>query len=119
MAGTVTTGGIPLANVVVNCLDEFGGNVFSDVTDAGGNYASPEDILVDDYTLVVDHFGYLHYEQAFFVNYGANTFDIALVAAPSGVLTGTVIEADTFDALQGTVKVYRTDTGELYTETPV
>ena len=72
VAGVVTTGGIPMANVVVNCLDEFGGNVFSVVTDAGGNYASPEDILVDDYTLVVDHFGYLHYEQAVFVNYGAN-----------------------------------------------
>ena len=44
--------------------------------------------------IVVDHFGYLHYEEAVFVNYGANTFDIALVSAPSGVLTGTVLEAD-------------------------
>ncbi len=41
-----------------------------------------------------------------------------MVAAPqSGVLTGTVIDAETFEGLQGTVKVYRTDTGELYTET--
>jgi subtilisin-like proprotein convertase family protein len=117
VAGVVTSGGSPMAGVIVNCLDEFGGTVFSDVTDAGGNYASPEDILVDDYTLVVDFFGYLHFEQAVFVNYGANTFDIDLVAAPSGILMGTVLDADTFEPLQGTVKVYRTDTGDLYTQT--
>jgi len=117
VAGTVTSGGTPMAGVTVNGLDELGGTVFSVVTDAAGQYAAPEALLVDDYTLVVDFFGYLHYEQAVFVNYGANTFDIALVAAPSGVLTGTVLDADTFDPLEGTVKVYRTDTGELYSET--
>ncbi len=117
VSGVVSTGGTPMANVVVNCLDEFGGNVFSVATDVAGNYASPEEILVDDYTLVVDHFGYLHYEQAVFVNYGANVFDIALEAAPSGVLTGVVLETDTYLPLEATVKVYRTDTGELYTQT--
>ncbi len=116
LAGVVSSGGALMAGVTVNCLDEFGGNVFSAVTDASGNYAAPEDLLVDDYTLVVDFFGYLHFEQATFVNYGANVVDIDLVAAPSGVLSGTVLDADTFEPLQGTVKVYRTDTGELYTE---
>lgn len=117
IAGTVTSGGSAMAGVTVNCLDEFGGSVFSVVTDAAGAYASPEDLLVDDYSLVVDHFGYLHYEQAVFVNYGANTFDIDLPAAPSGVFSGTIIDAVTFDPLIGTIKVYRSDTGELYTET--
>ncbi len=116
LAGVVSSGGTPMAGVTVNCLDEFGGNVFSAVTDASGNYAAPEDLLVDDYTMVVDFFGYLHFEQATFVNYGANVLDIDLAAAPSGVLSGTVLDADTFDPLQGTVKVYRTDTGELYSE---
>jgi len=117
LAGVVTNEGAPMGGVVVNCLDEFGSNVFSAVTDGAGNYASPEEILVDDYSIVVDHFGYLHFEETTFVNYGANTFDIALVSAPSGVLTGTVIDAVTYEGLQATVRVYRTDTGELYTET--
>ncbi len=117
VAGNVTSGGAAMAGVTVNCVDEFGGTVFSAVTDASGDYASPEDVLVDDYTMVVDHFGYLAYAQGVFVNYGANTFDISLAAAPSGVLTGVVLDADTFVPLEGTVKVYRTDTGELFAET--
>ena len=116
LSGTVTTGGSAMSGVVVNCLDEFGGTVFSVTTDASGAYASPEEILVDDYTLVVDHFGYLHYEVATFVNYGANVFDIDLTAAPSGVLSGTVIDAVTYEPLQGIVRIYRTDTGDLYNE---
>ena len=116
LSGTVTTGGGAMSGVVVNCLDEFGGTVFSVTTDASGAYASPEEILVDDYTMVVDHFGYLHYEVATFVNYGANVFDIDLTAAPSGVLSGTVIDNVTYEPLQGVVRIYRTDTGDLYNE---
>ena len=116
VAGTVTSSGSAMAGVTVKCLDGFGGTVFSVVTDGSGAYAAPEDVLVDDYTIVVDHFGYLHSEQAVFVNYGANTFDIALAAAPSGVLSGVVLDADTYEPLQGTVKIFRTDTGALYTE---
>ncbi|MCB1183785.1 carboxypeptidase regulatory-like domain-containing protein [bacterium] len=117
VAGTVTTGGAPLAGVTVRLVDQFGGTEFSVQTAADGTYAGPAEVLVDDYSLVIDHFGYLHSEQAVFVNYGANVFDADLVAAPSGVLSGTVIDADTYEPLEGTVKVYRTDTGELYTET--
>jgi len=117
LSGTVTSGGSPMANVVVNGLDELGDTVFTAVTDGSGQYALDDEVLVDTYTIVVDHFGYLHFEQDFFVNYGANTFDFEIVAAPSGVLSGTVIDSETFEGLQGTVKVYRTDTGDLYTET--
>jgi subtilisin-like proprotein convertase family protein len=116
VSGTVTSGGSALANVNVRLLDDQQDEVFSVFTDASGNYAGPEEVLVDDYTIVVDHFGYLHYEQAVFVNYGANTFDVDLTAAPSGVLTGHVYETDTMIPLQATVKVYRTDNGELYDE---
>ncbi len=117
LAGNVTTGGTAMAGVTVTGLDEFGGTVFTSVTDASGNYATPEEVLVDTYALVVDHFGYLHFEQDVFVGYGANTFDIALTAAPSGVLSGVVIDADSMEPLQATIRVYRTDTGDLYTET--
>jgi len=117
VAGTVTSGGSPMAGVTVNCLDGMGDEVFSVVTGADGGYTAPEEILVDDYTLVVDHFGYLHFEQGVFVNYGANTFDIDLTPAPSGVLSGHVYEADTMIPLEASVKVYRSDNGELYAET--
>lgn len=116
LSGNVTSGGSAMANVIVNGLDEFGSTVFVATTDAMGNYTLAEEELVDTYTIVVDHFGYLHFEEDFFLNYGANNFDIDLAAAPSGVLTGTVMDAETFEGLQGTVYVYRTDNGELYTE---
>jgi subtilisin-like proprotein convertase family protein len=116
VAGTVTSGGVAMAGVTVSCLDGASNLVFSSVTDAAGAYASPEDVLVDDYTLVVDHFGYLHFEQAVFVNYGANTFDIDLTAAPSGVLSGTLVDAVSGDPLEGVVRVYRSDDGSLYQE---
>jgi subtilisin-like proprotein convertase family protein len=116
VAGAVTSGGSAMSGVTVRLVDDMGNDVFASVTDAAGAYASPDEVLVDDYTLVVDHFGYLHYEQAVFVNYGANTFDIALDAAPSGVLTGHVYDSVTMEPLQATVRVYRPDTGELYNE---
>jgi subtilisin-like proprotein convertase family protein len=117
ISGNVTSGGTAMANVIVNGLDSFGGTVFTAVTDASGNYVVADEILVADYTIVIDHFGYLHYEENFFVNYGANVNDIAIVAAPSGILSGNVIDADTFEGLLASVKVYRTDNGELYAET--
>jgi subtilisin-like proprotein convertase family protein len=117
LSGNVTSAGSPMANVVVNGLDEFGGTVFTAVTDANGDYAVADEQLVDTYTIVVDHFGYLHFEQEFFLGYGANVFDFQIDAAPSGILTGTVIDAVTYEPLLASVKVYRTDTGELYTET--
>jgi subtilisin-like proprotein convertase family protein len=116
LSGTVTSGGSPMANVIVNGLDEFGAMVFTAVTDASGNYALAEEELVDTYNIVIDHFGYLHFEQEFFLNYGVNVFDVVLEAAPAGVLTGTVMDSETFEGLEGTVYVYRTDNGELYAQ---
>ncbi len=116
VAGTVTSEGSPLGGVVVNLLDTEGDEVFSVTTAADGTYAGPEEVLVDDYSLVIDHFGYLAYEEMVFVNYGANTFDVSLDPAPAGVITGTVTETDTGAPLQATVKVYRADNGELYDE---
>jgi subtilisin-like proprotein convertase family protein len=117
LTGTVSSGGNPLAGVMVRGYDAAMEMVFEVVTNASGAYDVGEEILVADYTIVVDFFGYLHYEEPFFLNYGANVYDIDLTPAPSGVLTGTVTEVGTGDPLQATLKVYRTDTGELYTET--
>ncbi len=115
VSGTVTTGGSPLTGVTVHMFD--GANeVFAATTNGSGVYTAPEDILVANYTIVVDHFGYLHFEQGVFVNYGANTFDIALTAAPSGTLSGHVYDSVSLDPLEGaTVQVYRADDGSLYT----
>jgi len=116
LSGTVTTGGAPLAGVTVQGYDAADVLAFEAVTNAAGAYAVAGEILVADYTLVVDHFGYLHYEAPFFLNYGANVQDISLTPAPSGVLSGTVTEAGTGLPLAATVKVYRSDDGSLYTQ---
>ena len=117
LTGTVSSGGSPLPGVTLQGYDTAMEMVFEVVTNASGDYDVGEEILVADYTIVIDHFGNLHYEEPFFLNYGANIYDITLTPAPSGVLTGTVTEVGTGDPLQATVKVFRTDTGELYTET--
>ncbi|MBE0565189.1 MAG: proprotein convertase P-domain-containing protein [Krumholzibacteria bacterium] len=117
VAGTVTGGGSPLAGVTVVCVAAGGGTVFSVVTDGDGAWAAPDEVLVDGYTLEVDHFGYLPYVQPVFVGYGANTFAVELIAAPSGDFAGVVIDAVDFSPLQGTIRVFRSDTGELYRET--
>jgi subtilisin-like proprotein convertase family protein len=117
LTGTVTSAGSPMVGVTVRLLDETLNEVFAVVSGAGGAWSAPEDILVDDYTVVVDHFGYLHFEAALFINYGANTYDVVLAAAPSGVFSGTIFDSVTNEPLQGTVRVYRSDNGSLYTET--
>jgi subtilisin-like proprotein convertase family protein len=117
LTGRVTLGGSPAVGAVVRGLDGDLVEVFSATTNASGDYDVGEDVLVDDYTIVVDVFGYLHFEQAMFLNYGPNTFDVAMVAAPSGVLTGLITDAATAEPLQGIVRVYRSDNGALHAET--
>lgn len=116
LSGTVTSGGSPLAGVTVRLLDEASAEVFAATSAANGTWAAPEDLLVDDYTVVVDFFGYLHYEQAQFINYGANTLGVVLTPAPSGTFAGFVNDSVTNEPLQGTVRVYRSDNGALYSE---
>jgi hypothetical protein len=89
---------------------------FTATCNASGNYDVGEDILVADYTLTVDYFGYLPHSESYFVNYGANVHDIDLVAAPSGVLTGTITETGSGQPLVATISIYRSDTGALYNE---
>ncbi len=117
LAGHVDAGGTGAAGAEVVGLDGDGQVAFTAVCDANGDYAVADEVLVAAYTVVVDYFGFEHFEQSYFVNYGANTFDITLTPAPSGVLTGTVYDAVDGTALAATISVYRTDTGDLYAET--
>ncbi|MFH1278627.1 MAG: C25 family cysteine peptidase [Candidatus Eisenbacteria bacterium] len=116
LTGHVDANGSPAVGAVVRGYNTDENLVFQATTNASGDYDVGDDILVADYTIRVDFFGYLPYETPFFVNYGANVHDIFLVPAPAGVLTGTV--TDTLGApLYATVKVYRSDTMALYAQT--
>ena len=117
LTGTVTSGGSPLAGVTVRGYDSADGLAFEAVTNASGVYDVGGNVLVADYTLVVDHFGYLHHESAFLLVRGANVQNASLTPAPSGALSGTIAEAGTGLPLAGSVKVCRADDGSLYAET--
>ncbi len=117
LTGHVSAAGSPASGAVVRGYDEDKELVFQATANAQGNYDVGEDILVALYTIKVDYFGYLPYEMEFFVNYGANVLDIDLDAAPSGVLTGLVSQEGTGLPLEATIRVFRTDTGDLYAET--
>ncbi|MBU1072603.1 proprotein convertase P-domain-containing protein [bacterium] len=116
LTGHVDAAGSPAVGAIVQLFDGAV-EMFSATTDASGDYDIGEDILVDDYSVVVDFFGYNHYETPLFVNYGANVHDIALTSAPSGVLAGVVMDSETSELLEATINVYRSDNGELYTTT--
>jgi subtilisin-like proprotein convertase family protein len=116
LSGHVDANGQPGAGAVVKGYDGDGALAFQTTANTLGNYTMPDPILCATYTIKVDYFGYLHWEQPFFVNYGANTLPINLAPAPAGVITGTVTEEGTGLPLDATVKVYRSDTMALYTQ---
>ncbi len=117
LTGHVDAAGSPAVGAVVRGYNAGDDLDFEATTDGSGDYDVGEDILVALYTTRVDFFGYLPYEQAFFVNYGPNVHDIGLTSAPSGILTGTVSDDSTGQFLMATIKVYRSDTMELYAQT--
>ena len=117
LTGTVASGGSPLSGVTARGYDAGMVLAFEAVTNGSGQYDLGDDILVADYTLMVDHFGYQHYEDSYFLNCGANVCDIDLVTADNGVLSGTVTEVGTGAPLAASVKVYRSDTLVLMEET--
>jgi len=118
LTGHVDAAGSPAVGAVVQLFDDMGAiELASVVTDGFGDYDFGEDILVDDYLIVVDFFGYNHYETPYFLNYGANVHDIGLTSAPSGVLTGVVMDSETSELLEATINVFRADNGELITTT--
>jgi subtilisin-like proprotein convertase family protein len=117
LTGHVDADGSPGAGALVCGYGEGSELIFEVTADAQGNYDVGRELLVATYTITADLFGYLHWESEFFLNYGENVLDIDMLAAPSGILTGMITDSETGEPLVGTVKVYRSDTMELYAET--
>jgi len=117
LAGHVDAAGSPAVGAVVKGFDMDMAEKWSATANSLGNYTVGEEILVAPYIVTVDFFGYLHYQDTMFVNYGANTYNIDLAAAPSGVLTGIITDEVSEDPLLASVKVYRSDNMSLYTQT--
>ncbi len=91
--------------------------LFDLLTDLAGAYAVPDSLPVGDYDLYVTKFGYLAAARQVFLRFGGNVADFALAVAPSGVLSGAISSADGGAPLAATIKVYRSDNGELFAET--
>ena len=100
-AGSDTTGILPL---------------FDLITDGAGSYAVADSLAAGYYDLYVTKFGYLAGEEQIFLANGANSADVILVNAPSGVLTGTITSTEDGSPAVATVKLFRSDTGELFAE---
>jgi subtilisin-like proprotein convertase family protein len=101
----------------VRGLDSAGETVFEATANLFGDFEVEDDVVCGPYTITVDLFGYLHWEQPHFIDYGPNSLDVVMEVAPNGVLSGTVTEAGTSLPLLATVSVYRNDTMALYDET--
>ncbi|MAF27395.1 MAG: hypothetical protein CME07_05970 [Gemmatimonadetes bacterium] len=117
LTGTVASAGSPISGAVVECFDAGWNAVFTATSAVDGSWSAPDSLVVADYTLSTDVFGYLHYEASVFVNAGSTVHDMDLTPAPSGVLTGTITETGTGTPLAAAVKVYRSDDMSLFTQT--
>ena len=91
--------------------------VFAAVSEAFGLYTIEGDLDVGYYDVYVSKFGYLTVSEETFVQYGANDVDFYMDFAPSGDVSGLVTELGTGAPLEATLKIYRTDSMELYAET--
>jgi subtilisin-like proprotein convertase family protein len=123
LAGSVfDTTGVPIVGAVIKGYpagsDTTGADpIFEAVSEAFGAYAVEGDLDVGYYDVYVSKFGYLTASPEIFVQYSANVEDFYLDSAPSGVVSGTVTETGTGNPLEATVKFYRSDNMEIYTET--
>jgi subtilisin-like proprotein convertase family protein len=117
LSGQVTCQGMPLAGVRVRGHDGQGEELFTAVSGADGVFEAGPEIPIGNTTLIAEAFGYLTYEAVAFVRCGANTYDVELMSAPAGVLTGTVSDLQTAGPLAAAILIYRTDTMELFAET--
>jgi subtilisin-like proprotein convertase family protein len=121
LAGTVVTPTqVPVTDArvwgFVAGADPTGTPLFDLLTNAQGQYTVAGELTVGYYDLYVTKFGKLPLAETYFLLYGANSHQVVVQEAPSGVLTGTVTASEDGTPVAATVRVYRTDTGELYTE---
>lgn len=118
LAGTVTDDvGSAMTGVRVYAFNEgddpTGEPLFDLVTNSSGAFTVADEMPVGNYDLYASKFGYLNHMETYFLMFGANDHGIAMATAPSGTLSGTVTALDGGAALSATVKVYRSDNGDL------
>lgn len=120
LAGTVTdadNGNAPLSGVRVYGFnagdDPTGEPLFDLTTDAEGAFAVSEELLVGDYDLYAEIFGYLNHAETYFLMFGENDHAIAMNLAPAGVLSGTVTALEGGAPIEASIKVRRSDNAEL------
>jgi len=87
---------------------------FRVVTNSSGQYTVPDSLEVGRYDIYASKFGYIDTIVVPFVVYGPNVFDFEMEPAPSGVVSGVVLETGTNKPLTATVEIYRSDNGSLY-----
>ncbi len=90
--------------------------IFEALSIADGTYVVEDELEIGYYDVYVMKFGYLTHEEELFIQYDVNDVDFLLDTAPSGLVRGSVFEVGTMNPLTASVKVYRADSGELYTE---
>ncbi len=112
LSGTVTAAGYSLAGAELRGYDGGGDLAFQAETDSSGFFAVPGDLLVADYTIALDAYGYLSREEPFFLGLGPNLLAADLAPAPGGFVFGTITAAGG-EPLQAIVEVRRSDTGEV------
>lgn len=106
--------GVPIEAYTAGADTSTATPVFAVTSGTGGSYATPESIAVGNYDIYAMEFGYLDYSTTVMVYYGANTHDIDMTPAPSGVVSGDVIEDVTGTPISATIEVYRSDDMSLY-----
>jgi subtilisin-like proprotein convertase family protein len=111
---TAPLAGVPVEVFTAGADTSTAAPVFAVVSGAGGAYASPESIAVGNYDVYARQFGYLDYFATKMVYYGPNTHDIEMTPAPSGTVSGDVIESSTGTPVSATVEIYRSDDMSLY-----
>ncbi|MGM7701591.1 carboxypeptidase regulatory-like domain-containing protein [Pseudalkalibacillus sp. Hm43] len=93
ISGTVTTGSVPLTNVLIRLVDTSGANVFEVQTDEQGQYLI-ENFKPGSYALLVNHVDYQTGKQGFTSLPGeAINLDFDLIAQP-GSLIGTIFDEE-------------------------
>jgi len=110
------TSGTGLENVNIQVFDDtllFG----TATTNGSGEFTYPDSLPVSNYDIKLHHFGYLSIDTTLFVGYGQNHDSLTMNPAPSGQVSGIILEDGTTIPLEATVKFYRADNLQLYMQT--
>jgi subtilisin-like proprotein convertase family protein len=91
--------------------------VFQTLSQGDGTYAVPDSVPVGTYDVYAAKFGYLAHAGSTLVRCGSNDYGIAMMPAPSGIVSGVVTVEGTGRPITATIQIYRTDDMSLYAQT--